>query len=204
MAVVRQYRGEIDDSPWDASGISADLFGTLQNSGRTPPRLWIAQSGGGDAKGWTIPSLSSLAFRSYVQFRTAPSGSNILFRFRLGSEVRIIQNGSVLELQRSGAVQTTSPVFDMTKEFFIDLILLPTSFSWEIRDAISNALIYSSSGAIGAVGPWTLIQTRFNATSQTFLDNIQINDDVSKFIGPEPLNYKSQGQPLYDYGFYYD
>lgn len=205
MAVVRQFRGEADDSPWSASGLSNDFFASPHWSGITPPRLWLQLSGGGDGKGWTFPTMASMAFRANVQFRTQPIGINTIFRIRPGNEVTLVQNGSTIRLQRSGADVNISPVLDLTKEIGIELLLTNLSYSFVIWDALTYQPLHTAlQGAIAAIGPWTQFQTRFNAASQTFLDNIQINDDASKFIGPEPLVAKQQGQPLYDYGFYYD
>lgn len=202
MAVIAQYKGEVDDTPWNASGISPNSFGTIQNSGRTPPRLYLRQ-GTGEAKSWSFPSKAELSFRAYVQFKTYPSTFNNIFSFRPGIRVDIQQFGSALRLIRNNVTISTSPInLPFTRDLLVRAIITQTFYSWEVKDAETYESYYSNEGGWAAPGPFTLFHSSFNFDSDIYLDNIELNDDVSKFIDAVPLPPKSQGQPLYDYGDY--
>lgn len=205
MTIIKQFRCEADDTSFDVSGIGEDFF-TQNYSGVNPPRLWLQESGAGDAKRWTIAPLTGIAFRMYLQWKVTPDPSRII-RIRPGSEFSInFETLNRIALRQTSVLGTISPTLAIGEEYCVELILrtVPNNFySFRIISLKSLLTIHEFSAINGflpgTIGPWTIVQTRFNSFSQLFLDNLQINDDTSKFIGLEPINNKPNGDPARDY-----
>lgn len=199
MAVVEQWRGELDDTPFDVPNIGNTIY-----NGLIPPRL-VVPSGTADSnwKVWTFPvPLAALAFRCYLELTAFPLSAVNLVQFGTIARVRVTAIGTVSFAEQPSTLRATSPALQLGKEYLVEVILRSTSWAFRITEVKTNTILIDASTSWGPKGTTNDLQIKFNGPSLCIYDNIQINDDASKFIGFEREKDPPNGDPMRDYEFF--